>query len=656
MRLSCSSLSSFSLACLLPLILTGCSLSTNAPATPETGAALRGSVYGGQSPVVGAQLYLFQANTTGYAGPGVAASSSNASVSLLTSGTGRTLDTSGGPTNGDYYVTSNSTGGWAITGDYTCTPSTQVYLYSLGGNAGSGTNSAVGELAALGNCPSGGSFSGSLFIAMNEVSTIAAAYAFAGFATDAVHVSSSGTTVAQLNILNAFANAANLETLGTGVALATTGGGGTVPQAEINTLANILASCVNSTGPGSTACTSLFANAETNGSTGTAPTDTATAAINMAHNPGANIAGLYGLSTATPPFAPALSAQPNDFTIALNFNAGGIATPTAIAIDGSGDAWIANNGSTASVTELSPLGVALNSSPFTGSGLQSPSSIAIDQNNNVFIANNYDTGSITALNSTGSPLTNSPYTGGGVNQPEGIAVDGSDRIIAGNYGEGMSGNVSVLSDSGTAISGTGGDGPGFGVADQAVAVDGSGNIWAINGYLTSAEKVVINQTTGAYISSANSDEGINDPTGLAIDDANDVWICTHGSDVVVLNSSGTVISTGSGKFTGGGVQYSQAIAMDGASNAWIANTHFGSPANGDLSEFSNSGAALTPSTGYTSSTMSSTTPMALAIDGSGDVWVTNNGNSTVSEFIGAAVPVVTPLAVGVKNNTLGTRP
>jgi hypothetical protein len=462
--------------------------------------------------------------------------------------------------------------------------------------------------------------------------------------------------VAQLNILNAFANAANLETLGTGVALATTGGGGTVPQAEINTLANILASCVNSTGPGSTACTSLFANAETNGSTGTAPTDTATAAINMAHNPGANIAGLYGLSTATPPFAPALSAQPNDFTIALNFNAGGIATPTAIAIDGSGDAWIANNGSTASVTELSPLGVALNSSPFTGSGLQSPSSIAIDQNNNVFIANNYDTGSITALNSTGSPLTNSPYTGGGVNQPEGIAVDGSDRIIAGNYGEGMSGNVSVLSDSGTAISGTGGDGPGFGVADQAVAVDGSGNIWAINGYLTSAEKVVINQTTGAYISSANSDEGINDPTGLAIDDANDVWICTHGSDVVVLNSSGTVISTGSGKFTGGGVQYSQAIAMDGASNAWIANTHFGSPANGDLSEFSNSGAALTPSTGYTSSTMSSTTPMALAIDGSGDVWVTNNGNSTVSEFIGAAVPVVTPLAVGVKNNTLGTRP
>ena len=65
---------------------------------------------------------------------------------------------------------------------------------------------------------------------------------------------------------------------------------------------------------------------------------------------------------------------------------------------------------------------------------------------------------------------------------------------------------------------------------------------------------------------------------------------------------------------------------------------------------------LSPNAGFTSTTMSSTNPMALAIDGSGDVWVTNNGNSSVTEFIGAGVPVVTPLAVGVKNNTLGTRP
>jgi hypothetical protein len=640
-------------------------MSSNAPATPEQGVAIQGRVMGGQVPLWGAQLYLFQANTTGYAGPGIAGSTSNASKSLLTSAGNTTQDTApGDATFDDYYVTSASDGSWAITGDYTCTGGAQVYLYSLGGGAGTNSysNSGAGLLAALGSCPgtagsTGNTFSSGLFIVINEVSTVATAYAFAGFATDALHVSSSGTTLAKTGIANAFANVTNMETLGTGggVALTTTASGGTVPQAEINTLADILATCVNTTAPSSSACTNLFTNAQTNGSTGITPSDTATAAINLAHNPGLTAGPLYSffsLILPTAPFQPTLTSAPNDFTIALNFTAGGIGTPSAIAIDGSGDAWIANNGSTASVTELSPLGVALNSSPFTVGGLQTPSSIAIDLSGNAWIANDGNPGSITGLSSTGTAIGASPFTGGGVNQPGGIAVDGSSRVITGNNDMGMSGDVAVFSNSGTPIS----QSTGIGVADQGVAVDGLGNIWAINEYVTSVQKVVINQTTGAYVSATNYDPGINDPTGLAIDDNNDVWIATHGSKVVVLNGSGTVISTGSGLFVGGGLQYSQAIAIDGASNAWIANTHFGSPANGDLSEFSQSGQVQSPNAGYTSSTMSSTSPMALAIDGSGDVWVTNNGNSSVTEFIGAGVPVITPLAVGVENNKLGTRP
>jgi hypothetical protein len=113
------------------------------------------------------------------------------------------------------------------------------------------------------------------YIVVNEVSTVAAAYAMAGFATDATHVGSSGTALALTGIANAFANAAILA----GVALAVTPAGEwTVPLTETNMLANILAACVNSNGAGST-CTTLFANAESAGLTGTAPTDTATVAI-----------------------------------------------------------------------------------------------------------------------------------------------------------------------------------------------------------------------------------------------------------------------------------------------------------------------------------------------------------------------------------------
>ena len=307
------------LACLLPLVLTGCTLSTTAASTPDTGLAISGSVHGGQNPIVGAHVYLLAANTTGYG---------NASLSLLTSGTGRTLDSSGGATNGFYYVTTvGPSGTFSITGDYSCTAGQQVYLYALGGDPGlgTGTNPAAGLLAALGNCPGGTSAfaTGTPFVVINEVSTVAAAYAMAGFATDAVHVSSSGTAAAKLGIANAFINAEILQTSGVANAFppsSTTyyGGGGSVPQTTVNTLGNILAACVNSNGTGS-ACTTLFANAESGGTTGNLPADTATAAINIAHNPVAAVTALYGLPSATAPFGPALTAQPNDFTVSIYY-------------------------------------------------------------------------------------------------------------------------------------------------------------------------------------------------------------------------------------------------------------------------------------------------------------------------------------------------
>ena len=70
------------------------------------------------------------------------------------------------------------------------------------GLTGGTNNTASGLLAALGTCPgtagtTGNVFSSSLYVVMNEVSTVATAYALAGFATDAVHISSSGTALQQ---------------------------------------------------------------------------------------------------------------------------------------------------------------------------------------------------------------------------------------------------------------------------------------------------------------------------------------------------------------------------------------------------------------------------------------------------------------------------
>ena len=141
-------------------------------------------------------------------------------------------------------------------------------MLALGGNAGQGANPAAGLMAAIGSCPSGGG--SPVFVTVNEVTTVAAAYALAGFAVDATHVSSSGTALAQLGLTNAFANAGNLVTPATGAALAVTPAGtGTVPQAEIDTLANALAACVGSAGSASAACGSLLGGALSGGTSGT---------------------------------------------------------------------------------------------------------------------------------------------------------------------------------------------------------------------------------------------------------------------------------------------------------------------------------------------------------------------------------------------------
>jgi PKD repeat protein len=122
-------------------------------ATPLTDVGLTGLIYGGQAPIAGAHVYLFAANTTGYGGNGIAASNSNASVSLLSAAETGASDALGA------YVATGSNGGFSLTGDYTCSSGQQLYLYALGGNElGCGANGGDWKLSCqreprdLGNC------------------------------------------------------------------------------------------------------------------------------------------------------------------------------------------------------------------------------------------------------------------------------------------------------------------------------------------------------------------------------------------------------------------------------------------------------------------------------------------------------------------------
>jgi hypothetical protein len=478
----------------------------------------------------------------------------------------------------------------------------------------------------------------------------------AGFATDATHVSSSGTALAQTGIKNAFANATNLETLGTGEALATTpAGNGTVPQAEINTLANILAPCVSSTG----SCTALLSAATADGTvTGAKPTDTATAAINIAHHPGANVGALYGIAPPNPPFAPALTAAPHDWTVALVFSGSSIESPDGLAVDGAGDVWIASPGTSqdyqtnCNITELSSLGTVLSGTGgFVRGSVRSPSGIAIENSGNVWIS-----GQVThtyEISDTGA-FVGGTYGYGGSGSATAVAVDAT-----GNVWFAEADYLQEFSDTGAAL--PGGDHFGNGLNTSfglTVAIDGSGSAWVSN--FTGTVTVVT--SSGGYPSGANGYLccGGTGGAGTAIDSLGDAWVVAD-SGVIELSNTGALLSPQYG-FQQQPIAVSlRGLAIDGAGMVWVLS-------GTGISELSNTGAPLSGTNGYTTA-LAIGNLSAIAIDGSGDVWVTNAGDLVspssggIVEFVGAATPVITPIVAGLPatptadgSNMLGTRP
>ena len=415
----------------LSMGLAGCGLSepTDAAPAPTAGIRISGSVYGGQQAITGASVQLYAAGSTVY-------------------GTGYPY-TVGTSLLGNNVVTTQAGGRFSLANDFTCPTPAPVYVYLVvtGGNPGLsiGTNPNLALMAALGRCDL---ISSNTSVVVNEMTTVASVWALAPFMTGTTAI---GSSAANANgLLNAFAAVNKLANIATGSASGPAlPANATLPVAKLNTLADALAACVNSSGGSagqSNGCGYLFTAATING---VAPTDTVTAAMNIAQHPG-NIGNLLGIVPTNPPFQPVLSGPPNDWTIAINYT-GGLSTPKGLALDASGNVWIANSGNN-SVTELSNTGAVLSGSGYTAGPMNAPSAIAIDASGNAWVANGGNS-SVTELNPSGT--TGTLYTGS-FNKPSAIAIDAlGDAWVANNGNSsvtliGISGTMTQYTGSGLA--------------------------------------------------------------------------------------------------------------------------------------------------------------------------------------------------------------
>lgn len=398
--------------------LAGCAgLSTSTPsAATLPGTPMQGKMYGGQQPIAGAAIALYAASTGGYG---------LANTNLLKTA-----------------VTTDAGGGFNITGDYSCTAGQQMYIVGTGGNPGGGVNANVALMAALGDCAN---LSASTDIDMNEVTTVGSVFAMAPFMSGIAGVSTSATNTSGL--AHAFASVNKLVNIASGSSPGPAlPAGASAPSAQIYALADMLASCINSTGGvagDDTACGRLFTLTTPVG--GTAPTDTIRAALNIAQHPTANVSALYDLIPPGAPFAAQGSAAPQDWTLAVTYSAGGMHGPRSTVVDASGNVWIANAASN-SVTVLAHTGTPVQGSPFTGNGLNGPTTIAIDTNGDAWVANTSGA-TVSAFTASGSALGGSPFSAGNaLSAPGALAFDAPGDLWITNNG---SASVVELSATGT---------------------------------------------------------------------------------------------------------------------------------------------------------------------------------------------------------------
>src|SRR5437016_2791917 len=237
-------------------------------------------------------------------------------------------------------------------------------------------------------------------------------------------------------------------------------------------------------------------------------------------------------------------------------------------------------------------------------------------------------------------------TGGVAGKPLYVANLGGSITV---YAAGASGNATPTAT--IAGGNTGLIGP------FAVALDGAGNIYAVNGISINAARASItvyaagasgNATPTATIAGDNT--GLDDPAGIAADGAGNIYVTNRGSSfghpsitVYAAGASGNATPTA----TIGGVGFPYGIAVDGAGNIYVTNL-----GNNSIIVYA-AGASgnATPTATIAGDNTGLSAPFGIALDGAGNIYVTNPNVFSIIVYAAGASGNATPVATIAGDNT-----
>ncbi|HSU61069.1 MAG TPA: choice-of-anchor D domain-containing protein [Bryobacteraceae bacterium] len=315
-----------------------------------------------------------------------------------------------------------------------------------------------------------------------------------------------------------------------------------------------------------------------------------------------------------------------------------------------------------------------------------PQGVAIDAIGNIYIADSLNqvvrqvsvsTGTVRTI--AGVAFGTGPIVDGGqatqtpLNNPAAVAVDGAGNVYIADQGNNAirkvtaaTGVITTVAGGGHTRSGADGFGDGgpatnailYGPAD--IALDASANLYIADAFHGLIRKVdvstgIITVVAGGGNSSGSdgfgdgllaTQAGLNNPTGIAVDAAGNLYIADTGHSLIRFVAAGSgIISAIAGNGIPGyngdlGPAINAELAgpscvrVDAAGNVYIADTGNNAirqvqAASGTINTIAGNGAYSYYGDGGISTGANLASPSGLALDASGNVYIADNGNNVI---------------------------
>ncbi|MGB6160288.1 MAG: hypothetical protein WBH45_18495, partial [Acidobacteriaceae bacterium] len=255
-----------------------------------------------------------------------------------------------------------------------------------------------------------------------------------------------------------------------------------------------------------------------------------------------------------------LQAQTAYFAGAVTTLGGGFQAPQGVAVDASGNIYVADNAVNA-VKEM-PAGCASSTCVQTlGGGFHGPTGLAVDSSGNVYIADNDNAVKVMPPSCASADCVTTLLGGSVFNGLYDVAVDASGNLYLALFGA-----VKEIPSGCTTVSCVFPLGAGF-VYPWGVAVDGNGNVYVADTSNAAVYEMPPNCASSGCVTTLGG--GFSVPWGIAVDGSGDVYVADDTGAVKEMPpncASSSCVTT-----LGGGFADPTGAAVDASGNLYVAD-------------------------------------------------------------------------------------